>query len=72
MSLSTTSGTSITVTGLSNGTATITATAGEDKTVTFNVTVEKLDASEVSFTPSQGLNWNVNNVQEALDYLYEN
>lgn len=34
-------------------------------------TSEKLSAEMISFTP-QDTNWNVENVKEALDYLYNN
>ncbi len=36
-----------------------------------NETSDKIDSSNVSFTPSDS-SWNVNTVEEALNYLYEN
>ena len=37
----------------------------------FEIDLDKVSAEMVSFTPEDS-NWNVKNVKEALDYLYNN
>ena len=42
-----------------------------EKTIKDYTDNNKISAEDVSFTP-QNTNWNVKNVKEALDYLYNN